>query len=322
MPRSETRRDGECVLSIAVFAALLLASPACRPQGAVPSEASPAAPAEPTQKPVPAGPEYSAPYEFNEDWFSHDIPLWRSVLEPLKGRPNLRYLEVGIYEGRSFFWVLDNILTDPSSRATGIDIKLWPLLEPNVERSGRADRIDVIIGDSNLELRKLPIGSFDLIYIDGSHAAQNVLTDAVLSWQLLKEGGILIFDDYAWDAAPMIGRPNVAPPQLLPGIAIDGFIAANAYEIEILRRGYQMVLKKTPNLCAEAGLQGHCSPFGPYLYDWKTGQLLLAEDPTREVDISKDEAALVEVALGRDADERARRRAEVEALMERLRVDR
>ena len=36
---------------------------------------------------------------------------------------------------------------------------------------------------------------YDIIYIDGSHEARDVLEDAVLAYRLLKIGGLLIFDD-------------------------------------------------------------------------------------------------------------------------------
>ena len=39
---------------------------------------------------------------------------------------------------------------------------------------------------------------FDLIYIDASHVAIDVLHDAVLSWRMLVQGGTLVFDDYGW----------------------------------------------------------------------------------------------------------------------------
>ncbi|MBW2726437.1 MAG: class I SAM-dependent methyltransferase, partial [Deltaproteobacteria bacterium] len=128
-------------------------------------------------------------YEFGEDWFSDHIPHWVQNLAQLKGRPGIRYLEIGPYEGRSFFWVIDHILTHPTSRAVAIDI-FWA--EPgsvyeegyehrfrsNLLRSGAAERVEVIKGSSQVEMRKLPLESFDLIYIDGSHAANDVLTDA------------------------------------------------------------------------------------------------------------------------------------------------
>ena len=41
---------------------------------------------------------------------------------PYRGRPGLRYLEVGVFEGRSLLWMIDQVLTHPSSQATGIDI--------------------------------------------------------------------------------------------------------------------------------------------------------------------------------------------------------
>ena len=39
---------------------------------------------------------------------------------------------------------------------------------------------------------------FDLIYIDASHEAIDVLEDAILSFRLLRKGGVIVFDDYLW----------------------------------------------------------------------------------------------------------------------------
>jgi predicted O-methyltransferase YrrM len=61
---------------------------------------------------------------------------------------------------------------------------------------------------------------FDLIYIDGSHQAPDVLSDAVLAFQLLRVGGIMIFDDYLWRLEPD-GRQD---PLNMPKPAIDSFI--------------------------------------------------------------------------------------------------
>lgn len=40
---------------------------------------------------------------------------------------------------------------------------------------------------------------FDLVYIDGSHLRLDVLSDASMAWRLLREGGVMVFDDYEWD---------------------------------------------------------------------------------------------------------------------------
>ncbi len=39
---------------------------------------------------------------------------------------------------------------------------------------------------------------FDFIYVDASHKAIDVLHDGVMSFQILKPGGSIIFDDYKW----------------------------------------------------------------------------------------------------------------------------
>ena len=65
-------------------------------------------------------------------------------------------------------------------------------------------------------LRRLPLESFDIIYIDGSHAVNDVLEDAVLSFRLLKPEGILIFDDYRWVGALVRGREPKTSHWIVP----------------------------------------------------------------------------------------------------------
>jgi predicted O-methyltransferase YrrM len=69
----------------------------------------------------------------------------------------------------------------------------------NIAKSGKEKQVEIIKGDSFSALVKLNQEKkieFDFIYIDGSHAACDVMSDAVLAWKLLKENGIMIFDDY------------------------------------------------------------------------------------------------------------------------------
>jgi hypothetical protein len=141
---------------------------------------------------------YRKEYRFDTDWFSPAIPVWNKVLEPYKGRPKLNYLEVGTFQGRSFLWFLENVATHPSSRLTGIDIVIGKDFLSNIELSGAADRVTTIEGRCEDVLRTLPTNSYDVIYIDGSHRADDVLSDAILSWALLRVGGVMIFDDYRW----------------------------------------------------------------------------------------------------------------------------
>jgi SAM-dependent methyltransferase len=171
-------------------------------------------------------------YRFQEDldWVSPYIAVWEKALVPYKGQPNLRYLEIGLYQGRSFLWMLENVLTHPSARATGIDPFLRPEFYPNLQMSTLGSKTTIIEGFSQVELRKLPVESFDFIYVDGSHNSRDVLEDVVLCWRLLKDGGLLILDDYRHHA----GMKR----------AIDTFFSFFSGDFEPIHIDYQVLLKK------------------------------------------------------------------------------
>lgn len=77
---------------------------------------------------------------------------------------------------------------------------------------------------------------YDFIYIDGSHTAPDVLTDACMAWPLLKPAGLMVFDDYMW------GNPRDVLHR--PKLAIDAFTNIFAEEAEIIHVGYQLVVRK------------------------------------------------------------------------------
>ena len=70
---------------------------------------------------------------------------------------------------------------------------------------------------------------FDFIYIDGSHQAADVLSDAVNAFKLLRPGGIMCFDDYLWHWAD---RPY--NPLDTPKAAIDAFTMIYAQKLQVL----------------------------------------------------------------------------------------
>lgn len=72
----------------------------------------------------------------------------------------------------------------------------------------------------------------DIIYIDGSHLASDVLEDLVFSWQLLNVGGAIICDDTgSWMFSEKNGN---RPLQKSPRIAVEGFINCNWDKIELV----------------------------------------------------------------------------------------
>jgi hypothetical protein len=183
---------------------------------------------------------------FSQDWFSQHIPVWTELLSELKGEPGIRALEIGSFEGRSTCWLLENILTGDGASIDCVDTFKggdaaqpfdWSTLRETFESNTAPwrDRMTIHAGESARILRGLPAG-FDFVYIDGSHTAPNVLADAVLSWPLLKAGGIMIFDDYLWRQDPR--------PERCPRLAIDGFLRCQNGWFDVLHAAYQIAVRK------------------------------------------------------------------------------
>lgn len=166
----------------------------------------------------------------------------------IQGEPDLQYLEIGVYEGRSAIWMLENVLTHPTARLTGIDIFEGPYKDrylANLQRSGSSDKATTVTGYSQLALRELPFNSFDIIYIDGSHAKDDVLEDAVLCWRLLKNGGVLIFDDYRWCGIFILGTSDSFGDSCKP--AIEPFVQCFDRHFEVIHNSYQLIVRKKQN---------------------------------------------------------------------------
>ena len=73
--------------------------------------------------------------------------------------------------------------------------------------------------------------TFDLVFVDGSHQASDVLTDAVISFQLLRIGGLMIFDDYLWG----LHLESNQDPLGVPKQGIDAFLNVFQKKMQIVR---------------------------------------------------------------------------------------
>jgi predicted O-methyltransferase YrrM len=77
----------------------------------------------------------------------------------------------------------------------------WTFLK-NVMESGMQDLITPmpLPSDTAYYILKNMEVEADMIYIDGAHEYDSVMRDLTLYWELLKDGGVLIGDDYVgWD---------------------------------------------------------------------------------------------------------------------------
>lgn len=200
---------------------------------------------------------------YTYDWFSGNASEWPRLLKPYANVPGLNFLEIGSFEGKSASWLLRNVLTHPTSRLTCIDLfpdslggdmELMPLVttpnktfDANMLANDAGSRVIKIRGASENVLRTLAPAAYDFIYIDGSHNAPHVLSDAVLCWHLLKLGGLVCFDDYEWG--------EEFPPLERPQAAIDAFMHLYDGMYELVDKGYQVTLRKTAHLALQAELR-------------------------------------------------------------------
>jgi len=198
-------------------------------------------------------------FDFTSDYTTRHVQNWAKYLRPFAGKPGIQFLEIGTWEGRSACWFLQHILTHQTAHITCVDtfayseicFKAYPYMRnivPHLERRfdhnihvlNAEKKVTKIKNESQRYLRYLPPKeTFHIIYIDGSHVACDILTDAVLSWPLLQAGGVMIFDDYRYCC--------IADPKnslLKPKTAIDPFIKIFQEQLAILSRGRQVFLRK------------------------------------------------------------------------------
>lgn len=190
-----------------------------------------------------------------EEW-AMSVNGWRFTLDLLSphfaDRP-CRFLEVGIFEGRSAQEAIATILTKPGSQYGGIDIWLWQDNKPIPESKAKAVQNLARIGVSELShpgpngwwfhgdildlvgTRAVPRGSLDAIYIDSSHLPDQTLLESCVCFDLLAPGGFLAWDDY--DLHCPTGTSNVRH-------GVDRFIELHCNRLEIIYKDYQCLIHK------------------------------------------------------------------------------
>ena len=195
-------------------------------------------------------------YEFTQDWFNWAPEVWDQLTPMLSGRAGHRqFLEIGSFEGRSSIWIAENMMQDDDILRC---IDTWEggeeHGEENMSEVEERFRRNLIVATEKLPRRRIiqqkgtsvreiarwlttDNQHFDFIYIDGSHIAKDVMTDACMAWPLLKPKGLMVFDDYLW-------VPNARDILHRPKIAIDAFTNLFAEEVEIVHIGYQLVVRK------------------------------------------------------------------------------
>lgn len=183
---------------------------------------------------------------FASDWFSMKTGPWlEHVATRLVNIPSPRWLEVGVYEGRSALWTLDHILKGSDAKIYCIDLfdPNLPYMSTWAPNTHHEDAFDYNVnGDPRVV--KLKGASQEILstvlkdvklhgaYLDSDHRAEPTLREAALIWNLLLPGGVLVFDDYGYKEMPESKQ------------AIDEFIARMGKDIEVLFLGFQAIVVK------------------------------------------------------------------------------
>lgn len=190
-------------------------------------------------------------YKFTQDWFHWAPQVWEQLIPHMPERK--KFLEIGAFEGRATTWIIENMMSDGGEI---VCIDTWQGGEEHVNgemNNAKANfnhninlvrekyinkYVTAIEGLSHEWLPALSQDNwrFDFIYVDGSHIAKDVLTDACMAWPMLKTGGIMVFDDYLWGD---MSRPNHVPKP-----AIDAFVNIFIEELNIVHLGYQLIVRK------------------------------------------------------------------------------
>ena len=143
---------------------------------------------------------------FSNKWFLNNFEIFNYFL-PENKNEKFNYLEVGCFEGLSSFYVLSqfkfvnayflDIWDEPNKNSKSLTDdfnKVEKLFDENLSKFN----FTKIKDDSVISMRRLlrKNMNFDFIYIDGSHNGEDILSDAIEAFKILKKGGLIFFDDF------------------------------------------------------------------------------------------------------------------------------
>lgn len=174
--------------------------------------------------------------EFRRDYVAARTVAWSALFADIR-ETTRSVLEIGSKEGRSALFWLEFFA---NAHLTCIDLF-------DNEDAGRFDRnlaaygprLRKIVGTSIKALGSLreENAAFDFIYVDGSHQRDDVMIDCLGAWHLLREGGVMLMDDYTWKPENPDAE-RVAP-------AVDTFLAWHD-DAEVILRSHQVAVRKRP----------------------------------------------------------------------------
>lgn len=180
------------------------------------------------------------------DNFTLNVPIWQQVIPQFFGSgyvPAFKVLELGSGNGLCSNYLLDKfnctidtvdindhhiIEEDDKKYLVSTSLNLRPFIDSN--RCTFHNMTTREFMHTNLNNR------YDFIYVDASHDPDWVLYDAVNAFELLKDDGLMIFDDY--------GMKGCAQ-------GVNAFLSCYKPHVEVFYKDWQLMLRKKSSLKAE-----------------------------------------------------------------------
>ena len=158
-----------------------------------------------------------------------------STFIPIPNGP-IKYLEIGCADGGNAIIISNSYCSHPDSKIycvdpwfdypeypeyKGVQEEGWKNFNINIQNSGNFQKFVIRRGLSDDIVPTFEDNFFDIIFVDGNHETEYVYRDGVMSFQKVKSGGYIVFDDY-----------NIIWPQTMAGV--NKFINEYSDRIRVL----------------------------------------------------------------------------------------
>ena len=183
---------------------------------------------------------------------------WNIIYNTIDVTKPITCLEIGSHEGQSAMYFLKNILVNPLSKLICVDPfykNSWSRTDPSVINYEDIFNINISNNDKNNQIHKF-VGinkdfykstkyqqmNIDVAYIDDNHTYESTKLNIESIYPKLKQGGIMIFDDYDGDYCDPndknAGHHWTDPVKK----AVDEFLTHTS--MKIIFQEYQVILQK------------------------------------------------------------------------------
>lgn len=201
------------------------------------------------RRPKPANELHGMPSpNFIGRFYNIDSSKSWSTFIPIPNGP-IKYLEIGCADGGNAIMISNSYCSHPDSKIycvdpwfdyddypeyKGVQEEGWKNFNINIRNSGSFEKFIINRGLSDDIVPTFEDNFFDIIFVDGNHETEYVYCDGVMSFQKVKSGGYILFDDY-----------NNNWPQTVAGI--EKFLQEYSDRIKILVKPsnwHQVIIQK------------------------------------------------------------------------------